>query len=49
MNKVKYDEYIDIPAHQDSMYGETCFCIGPEKCSNKECPLVKQYTERRLR
>ena len=30
-------------------YGKTCFCIGPDKCTNKDCPLVKQYTERRLR
>ncbi len=43
---VKYDEFIDTPGYQDSVYGKTCFCVGPEKCRNKDCPLVKQYIER---
>jgi len=27
----------------------SCFCVGPENCNDRECPLVKQYNERRLR
>ena len=24
---------------------KVCFCIGPEKCNDESCPLVKQYKE----
>lgn len=25
---------------------KTCFCIGPDKCNDKNCKLVKEYNEK---
>ena len=24
---------------------KSCFCIGPEKCNDKECNIVKEYNK----
>ena len=26
---------------------KSCFCIGPENCKDKSCPLVKNYLNKK--
>ena len=26
---------------------KVCFCIGPDKCKDKDCELVKEYNKKR--
>ena len=41
-------EYLDkTKMHYDGVLGEMkqCFCIGPEKCNDEFCKLVKEHRE----
>lgn len=37
----KTNEIVDVYKSKDTV--KTCFCIGPDKCQDKDCSLVKEY------